>query len=222
MNWESFANGLLDRLTVEGGPLDVLALGGPVVMILLALSVVMIAVTLLKLGQFLRAGVGRYSDAERKVDAYVHGRPLPRADGGTLSAVVVDRLVAAGTLDHDARENAESFAAMRLHQLRKLVGLLDTIAQISPLLGLFGTVLGMIEAFKALEGAGASVDPSILAGGIWVALLTTAVGLAVAMPASVIASWFDARLENERVAIDTLITRAATGRQALPEPVAAR
>ena len=54
--------------------------------------------------------------------------------------------------------------------------LLDTIGQTAPLLGLFGTVLGMIDAFQALQEAGQAVDPSLLAGGIWVALLTTAAG----------------------------------------------
>jgi biopolymer transport protein ExbB len=51
------------------------------------------------------------------------------------------------------------------------------------LLGLFGTVLGMVEAFRQLELAGSQVDPAVLSGGIWQALLTTAVGLAVAIPA---------------------------------------
>ena len=51
-------------------------------------------------------------------------------------------------------------------------------------MGLFGTVLGMIDAFRALQAAGDAVDPSVLAGGIWVALLTTAAGLGVAMPTS--------------------------------------
>lgn len=73
------------------------------------------------------------------------------------------------------------------------------MAQLAPLLGLFGTVLGMISAFQALQQAGAQVDPSILAGGIWVALLTTAVGLAVAMPTSVALSWFEVRMEADRV-----------------------
>jgi biopolymer transport protein ExbB len=64
----------------------------------------------------------------------------------------------------------------------------------------------MIEAFQALQDAGSSVDPSLLAGGIWVALLTTAVGLAVAMPTSVILSWFEARMTAERVFTELALT----------------
>ncbi|MGB1092793.1 MAG: MotA/TolQ/ExbB proton channel family protein, partial [Oceanobacter sp.] len=63
--------------------------------------------------------------------------------------------------------------------------------------GLFGTVLGMIEAFKAMEAAGAQVDPSVLSGGIWQALLTTAYGLAVAIPVSLIHSLFERKTETQ-------------------------
>ncbi|MBL4599295.1 MAG: MotA/TolQ/ExbB proton channel family protein, partial [Rhizobiaceae bacterium] len=91
-----------------------------------------------------------------------------------------------------------------LHELQRGFRAMDAIAQISPLLGLFGTVLGMIEAFQKLQTAGNTVDPSILAGGIWVALMTTAVGLAVAMPVSLILTWFETRLEDERIAIETM------------------
>ncbi len=98
--------------------------------------------------------------------------------------------------------------------------LLDAVVQVAPLLGLFGTVLGMIEAFQALQDAGSQVDPSILAGGIWVALLTTAVGLVVAMPTSAVLNWFEGRLDAERVlaerAIHTVL--APLGPETRPEP----
>jgi biopolymer transport protein ExbB len=73
---------------------------------------------------------------------------------------------------------------------------LEVIATVAPLLGLFGTVLGMIEAFKAMEAAGAQVDPAVLSGGIWQALLTTAVGLGVAIPVSLIHSLFERQHES--------------------------
>ena len=93
----------------------------------------------------------------------------------------------------------EAEAEARFARLESGFRLLDSVAQLAPLLGLFGTVLGMISAFQALQEAGAQVDPSILAGGIWVALLTTAVGLAVAMPTALILSWFESRMDRERV-----------------------
>src|SRR3546814_3183218 len=75
-----------------------------------------------------------------------------------------------------------------LEGLRGQLGALEVIGSVSPLLGLFGTVLGMIEAFRQLAEAGSQVSPAILSAGIWEALLTTAVGLAVAIPVVVLRS----------------------------------
>ncbi len=71
---------------------------------------------------------------------------------------------------------------------------LEIIAQVSPLIGLLGTVLGMIDSFNELEIGGSLVDPSILAGGIWTALLTTAMGLIVAIPALVSNYFFEKKI----------------------------
>ena len=61
----------------------------------------------------------------------------------------------------------------------------------SPLLGLLGTVIGMISSFSQLELGGDLVNPALLAGGIWTALLTTAIGLVVAIPAMVAHHFFE-------------------------------
>jgi biopolymer transport protein ExbB len=84
---------------------------------------------------------------------------------------------------------------------------LELIAMIAPLLGLLGTVLGMIVAFRALEATGARADPAVLAGGIWEALLTTAAGMAVAIPASVALTWFEAVTERLRHDMEDAATR---------------
>ena len=84
----------------------------------------------------------------------------------------------------------------QIQHLSSGLRVLEVIATVAPLLGLFGTVLGMIEAFRAMEAAGSQVDPSALSGGIWQALLTTAVGLGVAIPVSLIHSYFERRNEN--------------------------
>jgi biopolymer transport protein ExbB len=115
----------------------------------------------------------------------------------------------------DGRLDAE--AGLALARLERGFRLLDTIAQLAPLLGLFGTVLGMIEAFQSLQEAGSSVDPSLLAGGIWVALLTTAVGLAVAMPTSMILTWLESRTARERVFADKALRTVLVPGLAVPE-----
>lgn len=92
---------------------------------------------------------------------------------------------------------------------------LDLIATIAPLIGLLGTVLGMIEAFQALQEAGSRADPAALAGGIWQALLTTAAGMAVAIPASMALSWFDSVTDRLQAEMEDLATRIFIARQAL-------
>jgi biopolymer transport protein ExbB len=161
--------------------IELIDLGGPVVLLLALMSVGALAVVLWKLWQFHALGVGRHAEGR-----FSHLNPV-------LKSV---RAAGPGP-EETARIEAEAEAA--LATLESGFRLLDSVAQTAPLLGLFGTVLGMIDAFQALQGAGASVDPAILAGGIWVALLTTAVGLGVAMPTQLALTWFDARVAQERL-----------------------
>ena len=199
-------------------------LGGTIVLILLAVAVISLAVVLYKLWQFAAAGVGRHRALSRAIAAWDAGergeaRALLAASRSYL-APVVDMALSA-PLDAEATTRLATEAESRFARLESGFRFLDSVAQMAPLLGLFGTVLGMIEAFQALQDAGAQVDPSILAGGIWVALLTTAVGLAVAMPAAVVLSWFESRMDAERVlaerAISTIRSPRGPRRKAAPE-----
>ncbi len=191
-------------------------LGGPVVMILLAMSLLATALILAKIWQFLRLGVGRHGALETALVAWDTGARSAAQDAAAaapshLSAIAGLALRAAEAPGHDdaaLRARLTSEAAARLAHLASGLRLLDSIAQVAPLLGLFGTVLGMIQAFQGLQAAGAAVDPSALAGGIWVALLTTAVGLAVAMPASLILAWFDGRIAREAQMAERIIDTA--------------
>ena len=88
------------------------------------------------------------------------------------------------------------YGANALESLRAGFRALEVIASLAPLLGLFGTVLGMIEAFRGMEQAGNQVNPAVLSGGIWEALLTTALGLGVAMPVVVALSWLERRVDR--------------------------
>ena len=84
---------------------------------------------------------------------------------------------------------------------------LELIGLIAPLLGLLGTILGMITAFKALQSSGAQADPAVLAGGIWEALLTTAFGLAVAIPAIVAFNLSENRIDRLRENANAVLGR---------------
>ncbi len=80
------------------------------------------------------------------------------------------------------------------NKAHKLLPSLEIIGQVSPLIGLLGTVIGMIDSFNELEIGGSLVDPSILAGGIWTALLTTAMGLIVAIPALISHYYYEKKI----------------------------
>ncbi|SNY91269.1 outer membrane transport energization protein ExbB [Cohaesibacter sp. ES.047] len=196
-----------------------LDMGGPVVLLLALLSVLSLTVILYKLWQFSWLGIGRHKRAQQAARLWQGGEHRPALslieEGKAPVSVVLCHAMRGQLLHADKpallREDIERVALQTLSRARSLLRLLETIGQISPLLGLFGTVIGMIEAFQKLQQAGSSVDPSVLAGGIWIALLTTAVGLAVAIPASLCADWFNTRLERERETIEELVTGILTG-----------
>lgn len=189
----------MDR--IEQAILGIVNLGGPVVAVLIVTSVLTTALVLYKLWQYRAAGVGRHVELSNAVSAWDDGeealalRYLNKSR--SYLAPVIEMAIDGGPQALSDRTDAE--AEERFSQLERGLNALDMVAQLAPLLGLFGTVLGMIEAFQKLQSAGSSVDPSLLAGGIWVALLTTAAGLAVAMPTSLVLTWFEARMHRERV-----------------------
>jgi biopolymer transport protein ExbB len=201
---------------------NIFALGGPVVAILFFMSVLTVSVTIYKVWQFSTLRVGRHSHLSQALQAWDNG------DGaGAQAQLAQSRSYLAPILDAamhgadrhgiDARLDAE--AGLALSRLERGFRLLDTVAQIAPLLGLFGTVLGMIDAFKGLQEGGASVDPSLLAGGIWVALLTTAVGLAVAMPTSMLLAWLESRTARERVFADMALRTILVPEHVTPQEI---
>lgn len=187
---------------------DFLALGGPVIAILLVISVLTLGVTFYKVWQFSVSGVGRHhvlSEALATWDAGDRRSARNRlAQSRSYLAPLVSTAMKAPA-QPGLGERLDAEAGVALAGLERGFRFLDTVAQIAPLLGLFGTVLGMIDAFQNLQVGGASVDPSLLAGGIWVALLTTAAGLAVAMPTSMILAWLESRTARERVFADSAL-----------------
>ena len=202
--------------------------GGPVVLLLLVLSIVAVALIAAKVLQFALLGVGRHGAARKALHLWLEGQAedaqMMVAHSTSVLADVMLKLVQGASAPAADRallkEDIERVCIQRINGLRAYLRPLDMIAQTAPLIGLLGTVLGMIEAFQAMQGAGAAVDPSVLAGGIWVALLTTAVGLAVAIPVSAIVGWLDSRIEAEQAEMEALVTAFFTG--AVAERGAAR
>ncbi|MEW6519091.1 MAG: MotA/TolQ/ExbB proton channel family protein [Thermodesulfobacteriota bacterium] len=123
----------------------------------------------------------------------------------------VERILREGlAVDPTDRESLElvlSHSVNReLNLLERHLGTMATLGNIAPLLGLLGTVFGMIKAFMAVQELGGRVNASVLAGGIWEALLTTAYGLVVAIPIVFCHNYLENRLQelqalHEEVAI---------------------
>ena len=104
-------------------------------------------------------------------------------------------------------QEIETLLQKKYLSYQKFLPSLEIIAQVSPLIGLLGTVIGMIDSFNELELGGSLVDPSILAGGIWTALLTTAMGLIVAIPALISHYFFDKKLINTVQSSSVFLTK---------------
>ena len=183
---------------------ELLAAGGTVMWILAALSVIALAIVLDRLWHFWRAGLWRRGRTRRALDEWQSGRQaaaLEQAQGGGDPVSDVLRVALAGRMDDEVddavvREEVARRGAAWLESLRGGLRPLELIGTLAPLLGLLGTVIGMIDAFRALESAGSQVDPSVLSGGIWVALLTTAAGLSVAIPAVAAHAMLERQLER--------------------------
>jgi len=100
-----------------------------------------------------------------------------------VSAIVKQGLMKFNEGGASMRRTIETAGREELFKLEKGLGLLANIAGVAPMLGFLGTVTGMITTFQIIQNAGGNVNPSMLAGGIWEAMLTTAFGLIVGIPA---------------------------------------
>jgi biopolymer transport protein ExbB len=172
----------------------VLAKGGLVMIPLALCSVLALAVVIERAIRWLR--LGGSSEADRLLTTAARGDWEEAARAGEGSASPVARVLAAG-LRHSGRAVAlamQAAAQDELAQLRRYLPLLDTVITLGPLLGLLGTVTGMIRAFGIMAQAGLN-QPTAITGGVGEALVATATGLAVAIGALVPYNFFQRRAE---------------------------
>ena len=194
------------------------ATGGPVIAVLAAMSLLAATIILAKALQFSLERVHRVAEARTAVGLFIDGdtaaaRALvekTRAPAARIAAEAMAGL-ADGVVDEEKlRETVTRLGNDELRGLRSGLRPLELIASLAPLLGLLGTVLGMIEAFQAIERDSAGVSPAVLSGGIWQALSTTAFGLGVAIPAVAALGWLESRLERLGAEMESLVSRLFT------------
>jgi biopolymer transport protein ExbB len=126
---------------------------------------------------------------------------------GYLSQMAAAYLGSAGDEPAAAAEKVFVAGSEIIREGEKRLSALASVAHLSPLCGLFGTVLGMIEVFRKLESIGGRADVTLLSGGIWVALLTTAFGLIIAIPTLMAHHYFSGIVTGRSEDIQFLVSR---------------
>ena len=192
--------------------IDFLSKGGILVWPIFLCSVVALAIFLERLISFSRLRVRGYGLVKKIARHVKNGEdqqayelagksntPMGRILGQAMEVKDQDRETLETVIVHATDEEMRGLS-------RYLQGL-ATIGNIAPLLGLLGTVLGMMKAFMVIQQMGGKVNAAVLAGGIWEAMLTTALGLAVALPTMVAHSYLIARVDKYEAQIqDGIVT----------------
>lgn len=199
--------------------------GGPVLFLLLVISILTLTLIIAKLIQFWMLRVYAHGFVEPVLNAWRNGGNnealgILRSQRNPVARVLEVALMGSaseGRREELVKEEITRVAGLQLDNLRSGLRPLALIANLSPLIGLLGTVIGMIGAFQALQSAGNKVDPSILSGGIWVALLTTAAGLIIAIPAAAAHNWMEGVVYRAQRAMEDAVTRVFTG-HVVPAP----
>jgi biopolymer transport protein ExbB len=192
---------------------DALNVGGPALWVIFGISVVLLTVGLWKFWHLIKLGAWNKKQADKMLKLWLENKIEPSdINQRNIRAKILGQTILAisnqNYTNDMVREECLRLANKNLNEARRGLRIIDLIITIAPLVGLLGTVLGMIEAFQALQDSGAQADPSALAGGIWEALLTTAAGMGIAIPASILLSWYDSVVSNIQADIENLATQA--------------
>lgn len=196
---------------------DLIQKGGPLMYLIVLCSIVAMAVVIERLYHLRRAKIDSDKFMESISNTVKRNRIMDAVDLCEKTPGPIAHIIKAGILKHDRsrheiKEAIEDAGIYEVPRLEKNLGALATIAHISPLLGLLGTVTGMVRAFQIIQEKATSlhpVSPGDLAGGIWEALITTCAGLIVAIPTFVAYNYLVSRvkgfiLEMERTATDLI------------------
>jgi biopolymer transport protein ExbB len=180
--------------------IDLFVKGGFAMYPLLALSVVTLAIAIERMVYLRKAQIdtGKFMES---INAFLARNALEEAylfcdsTSGPISRIIKAGLKNQKRGREDVIRSIEDAGAIEVSQLERGILIIQTISKIAPLIGLFGTVTGMIRSFQAIGGAGGE-NPRLVAVGIGEALVATAGGLVVAIPAYFLAFYFMNRVSK--------------------------
>jgi biopolymer transport protein ExbB len=185
----------------DAGVLDLMQKGGPVMWIILAVSVLALAVFLerliylhraqIRVGEFLR-GLANLVREDRHDEV----RRQCLATPGPVSRVALSAVLARDCPRAELRDIVQEAAVFEVPRLERHLGLLTGLAYVAPLLGLLGTVLGLLEAFYLISTQGGYATVADLSGAVYQSLICAAAGLATGIPALIGATYLAARVQD--------------------------
>lgn len=194
---------------MESTMMDFFVKGGPVMYPLLACSLLSVAVAVERALFWLTVDIRRNEPlAEQVLELYQAGdlEAIRERIQGTSNRIVA--MLTAGILHRDFRmSQAMEWSAMEdLKRMRRFMPVLDTLITVSPMLGILGTVTGIISSFEMLGSTGIE-HPQAVTSGIAEALITTAAGLVIAIFTVLPYNWFTAKIDNATLALESYATR---------------
>jgi len=183
---------------------DMIQKGGPVMYLLVILSIIAFGIIIERIYNFNKARI----DAQKFMDEIIkdlkRNKIIEAIEMCNQTSGPIAHIIKAGILKHDRskpeiKEAIDEAAQLEIPRMEKHLPIIATIAHIAPLLGLLGTVSGMIKAFQIIQAKAVTmtpVNPGDLSGGIWEALLATLAGLAVAIPTYVAYNYLVNQVDN--------------------------
>jgi len=183
---------------------DIIHRGGPVMVPIVMCSMFSVALIIERLYYFIQLHLGADTDGffqqlRSAIESHDWKRAQSLSEGrkGPVARVVLAGLAVRGAASQEIDEAMEEAAHEEIPAVESHLRWLSTLAQVSTLLGLLGTVTGLVRAFQVIQsktGAGSPVSPGDLAGGVWEALITTVAGLTVAIPTILAYNYFAGRV----------------------------
>lgn len=180
--------------------LEIIIAGGVMMIPIILASIIALAIIFERFWALRKSKVMPAADVEMARKLAESGQVSTNAIDNLSSSSVIGSVLATGLASsnlprHVMKENVEEAGRHAVHRLERYLPALATIGSIAPLMGLLGTVFGMISSFSQISKAGAG-DPAAVAGGISEALITTAAGLVVALVAVIFHRLLKAKVDN--------------------------